>query len=340
MTVVDFGTVFKGSKSGKIVTAQGAKHELGPNEVVIDIAYSGLCGTDMHYRCRSDMVLGHEGVGKISQVGSAVDVVKVGDRAGWGYNHDSCDYCDHCWNGYDTMCPKRKVYGYANLEWGSFGGRAVLDAHFVHKIPDEISFADAAPLQCGGATVFGAMVNSGVKSTDRVGVIGIGGLGHLAIQFANKMGCEVVVFSSTHNKEQLARKLGAHEFVVTKENPKLEGVGKLDYLLVSTSQQPEWDVYFKIMNSEGTVIPLTVSTEKMSIPYSPLLANNLKVHGSFVARRLVHRQMLEFAARNNVRPMTEELPMTEAGVNEAFERLEKGDVRFRFVLKSTQHDDK
>ncbi|WFD36691.1 alcohol dehydrogenase (NADP(+)) [Malassezia cuniculi] len=334
---IELGTVFKGSPSGRAVKAEGGVRELRPHEVVIDIAYSGLCGTDLHFR-KKDMVLGHEGVGIISQVGAQVTNVKVGDRVGWGYNHDSCGYCDPCLDGWDIFCPEKKMYGMADLDIGGFGDRAVINSLFVHKIPDALSLRDAAPLQCGGITVFAALVNAKVSAQSRVGILGIGGLGHLAIQYAAKMGCEVVVFSSTNSKKEQALELGATEFVATKENPKLEGVKPLDVLLVTASFQPDWNLYFKAMRPEGVIVPLTVSFEEMKHPYADIVAKQLNVHGSVVGRRLTHRQMLEFSARHKVVPIVEELPMTEEGLNEAMERLDRGDVRYRFVLKSQRTD--
>ena len=179
---VDLGTVFKGTPSGKIIEAKGGTRQLRPNDVVIDIVYSGLCGTDLHYR-KADMVLGHEGVGVVSQVGSEVRNFKVGDRAGWGYNHKSCGYCDHCFEGWDTLCSERTMYGVKDLDFGSFGDRAVIDADYVHKIPEGMDLRSAGPFQCGGSTVYGAIVHAGVKANDRVGVLGLGGLGHLAVQY-------------------------------------------------------------------------------------------------------------------------------------------------------------
>ncbi|WFD00273.1 alcohol dehydrogenase (NADP(+)) [Malassezia yamatoensis] len=331
---VELGTVFKGSESGKIVKAQGATVDLKPEDVVIDIAYSGLCGTDLHFRKNPKMVLGHEGVGVISKVGKDVKVLKVGDRVGWGYNHNACGYCKECWNGRDTLCPDRQMYGAADLEFGSFGDRAVLNAFFVHKVPDNIPLREAGPLQCGGATVYGAIHEAGVQPFQRAAVVGLGGLGHLAIQYLHKMGCQTVVFSGTDSKKQQALELGADEFVAAKENPEFKGVEKVDYLFVSTSSQPDWSQYFKAMAPRGRIVPLTVSFEDMKHPYGEILFYELSITGSLVARRQVHREMLDFSSRHQVKPIIEELPMTEEGLNEAFERLEKGDVRYRFVLKS------
>ena len=337
-TQVDLGTVFKGSSSGKIVQAKGETVELKPDQVVIDIAYSGLCGSDLHFRKKGDMVLGHEGVGIISQVGKDVDFLKVGDRVGWGCNHNACNYCKQCWNGVDTLCPHRAMYAMADSEFGSFGDRAVLSGYFVHKIPDDLPLKYAGPLQCGGATVYGAIVKAGARPIDRVGVVGLGGLGHLAVQYLNKMGCEVVVFSHSSSKKEQATKLGAHEFVAVKENPELKGVKPINHLLVSTSQQPVWELFFKVMAPRGAIIPLSVSFEEMKHPYGQILAQELTITGSLVARREVHQEMLQFSARHNIHPWIEEMAMTEENINTAFDRLEKGDVRYRFVLKSQRTD--
>ena len=337
-TRVDLGTVFKGSPSGKIVQAQGSTLELKPDQVVIDIAYSGLCGSDLFFRTRDDMVLGHEGVGVISQVGRDVKIHKVGDRVGWGCNHNACGYCKQCWNGQDVLCPERQMYGFSDPEFGSFGDRAVLYAYFVHKIPDEIPLRLAGPLQCGGATVYGAITSAEIRPNDRVGVVGLGGLGHLAVQYLRKMGCDVVLFSQTSGKKEQAQELGATEFVAVKENPSFEGVKPVDYLLVSTSQQPDWTQFFQAMSPRGRIVPLSVSFGKMHHPYADILMKELTIMGSLVARRQVHREMLEFSARHHIEPWVEELPMTEDGVNTAFDRLEQGDVRYRFVLKSQRTD--
>ena len=334
---VDLGTVFKGSPNGKIVKAQGGQRELRPHDVAIDIAYSGLCYTDMHFRT-TDMVLGHEGVGVVSRVGSEVKVLKAGDRVGYGYNHDSCGYCDYCMRGDDIFCPDNKMYGVSDHDIGGFSDRVVLNAMFVHKIPEELTLRDVAPMQCAGVTVYAAIVNAGVTPGSRTGILGVGGLGHLAIQFLNRMGCDVVVFSSTSSKQDLALKLGANEFVASRENPAFEGVKKIDFLFVSTSAQPDWKEYFPLMNPDSTIVPLTVGSGDMVHPYEDIVEKQLKIYGSVVGKRYTHRKMLEFAARHNVRAMIEELPMTEEGLNTAFERLEKGDVRFRFVLKSQTTD--
>jgi D-arabinose 1-dehydrogenase-like Zn-dependent alcohol dehydrogenase len=335
MTTVNLGTVFKGSSSGKIVKAQGADRTVNARDVVIDITHSGLCFTDIHY-LKKDMVIGHEGVGVVSQVGAGVKNFKKGDRVGWGYNHASCGTCKFCKKGRDTNCYENKMYGNADLDQASFGDRFVVTEEFCHKIPDGLELKHAAPLQCGGATVFGAMHDAGIQPYDRVGVIGIGGLGHLAIQFLNKMGCDVVVFSGSENKKDEAIKLGAHEFVAAKNNPKLEGVKPVDFLMVTTSAQPDWKTYLKVLEKDATIIPLSVDSDDFVFPYMPIVGKQLKIQGSLVATREVHEKMLLFAARHAIKPIIEEVPMTEEGINGAIERLKNGDVRYRFVAVNSK----
>ncbi|KAE8229473.1 hypothetical protein CF326_g5557 [Tilletia indica] len=332
---VNLGTVFRGSKEGKIVQGDGVDRTVQPTDVVISITHSGLCGTDLHYLKKPNMVLGHEGVGIITEVGSQVKHRKVGERVGYGYIRDSCGMCLDCLDGYDTSCKEGVAYGAADLDQASFADRIVIPESFVHVIPDSISLADAAPLQCAGATVFGAIFEAEVSSFDRVGVIGIGGLGHLAIQVVAAMGCDVVVFSGTKSKEEEARKLGASEFHAVKENPELKGVKPVDVLIVSTSGHPDYDLYFRTLSRRSKVISLTVSQDKLAVPNMALLAKQVRVQGSYVARRAVHRRMLDFfGSHPKARPMIELLPMTPEGLNKAAERLEKGDVRYRFVLES------
>ncbi|RWA07235.1 hypothetical protein EKO27_g7871, partial [Xylaria grammica] len=188
-------TVFKGHESGAPKKETTTKpDELSGDQVFVRITASGLCGTDMHYR-QAHIGLGHEGVGIVEKTGPSVKALKTGDRVGWGYNHNFCGSCEQCRTGNDIYCSQRALYGFADLDQGSFGSHAVWREVALYKIPDGISDEDAAPLQCAGATVFSALNTYNAQPSETVGIIGIGGLGHLAIQFANKMGCRVVVLS-------------------------------------------------------------------------------------------------------------------------------------------------
>jgi D-arabinose 1-dehydrogenase-like Zn-dependent alcohol dehydrogenase len=188
---------------------------------------------------------------------------------------------------------------------------------------------------CAGATVFNALQSFGAKSSDTVGIIGVGGLGHLAIQFASKMGCKVIVFSSTDSKKAEAIKLGADEFIATKSVKELLVSSPIDHLLVTTSFQPKWKQFLPIMAPGGTIHPLTVSPEDLQIPYMPIIAGELKIQGSLVAARQVHREMIEFAAHHGIRPIIEEFPMTVEGIEESMMKLEEGKMRYRGVVVAT-----
>lgn len=234
--------------------------------------------------------------------------------------------------GKDNLCPQVEKYGKSNLDQGSFGTYAVWKESFVFKLPSTISLENAAPLMCGGATVFHVLKSSNVKSSDRVGVVGIGGLGHLAIQYAAKMGCEVVAFSSTEDKKEEAMRLGATQFVATAGAETLD-IGKpVDHLLVTTSFQPDWNLFLDIMAPQGSIYPVTVSEHNLSIPSGAVIGKELRIIGSLVAPRQVYREMIDFTALHNIKPIIETFPMTAHGITEAMDRLRAGKMRYRGVL--------
>ncbi|KIW62474.1 hypothetical protein PV04_10647 [Phialophora macrospora] len=326
--MVDF-TVFKGGKEGVHETT--THREVGPREVLVRITHSGLCGTDVHYK-EQDMGLGHEGVGIVENVGKEVTIFQLGDRVGWGYLQAACGHCKQCLRGAETYCAERKTYGTGNLDQGSMASHAVWNEDYLFRIPDQISSEDAAPLMCGGATVFNALQFHGVKSTDKVGVVGVGGLGHLAIQFAAAMGCEVVVFSGTDSKKDESMKLGAKEFVATKGQKELKVSKPIDHLLVTTASQPDWNLYLPTMAPSGTIYPLTVSFDDLKMPYLDLIMNGLTIQGSLVAARQIHREMLDFAAAHAIKPIIQTFRLNQEGIRDAFYRLEEGEMRYRGVL--------
>jgi len=325
-------TVYKGSKDNKIVKAQTTKPDLQNDQVLIKVTASGLCGTDEHYK-HADMALGHEGVGIVEDIGPNVQELKKGDRVGWGYEHDACGRCDKCLTGRETYCEGREMYGSANLDQGSFASHAVWREAFVFKVPDELSDAEAAPLMCGGATVFNALHTYNVKPTDRVGVMGVGGLGHLAIQYAAKMGCDVVVFSGSDSKKDEAMALGASEFVAMKGKSEISVSRKVDALLVTTSVMPDWKLMLPVLNANAIIFPMTVSFDDFSFPHMALIAKGITVQGSVVAARAVHRSMLAFSALHGIKPIIMEFPLNEKGIDEAMTTLRDGKMRYRGVLK-------
>ncbi|RPA73651.1 GroES-like protein [Ascobolus immersus RN42] len=344
-------TVFKGSSSGKIVKTQ-EKYDLKPHEILIKIKFCGLCGTDEHYK-KADMVLGHEGAGIVEDVGSSVTGWKKGDRAGWGYTHSTCGTCQKCLSGAEIFCQDRAFYGETDQNMGGFASHFPIDARYAFHIPAELPLHLAAPLMCGGATVFSPLYNH-VRPTSHVGIIGLGGLGHLAVLFAKKMGCEVTVFSGSDSKkeEALSAPFNADAFFAVKGKSAdeltkmfLEGAGgkgeqketrrKLDCLIVSTSVLPDdLGIYFDILEPQGVILPLTVAgpDEKLQVPYMRFLQGGIKVIGSCIAPRYEHNLMLNFAARNKVHPVVMKFPMTVEGIEEGFKTLEEGKMRYRGVL--------
>lgn len=228
----------------------------------------------------------------------------------------------------------KKEYGVGNTDQGSFGSGAVWKEQYLFKLPDGLASDVAAPLMCAGITVWAPLARFGLKPTDVVGVVGIGGLGHLAIQFASKMGCEVVALSGTEEKREESFKLGAHHFVATKGQKELSVPRKIDHLLVTTSKMPDWAQYNSILAPMATIYPLTVTDfeAKLEIPFMPFLLRGRKFIGSTVPPKIVYKQMLEFAALHGIKPIIEKFPMTREGVVDSLARLDEGKMRYRGVL--------
>ncbi|KAF7335387.1 hypothetical protein MVEN_02191200 [Mycena venus] len=348
---IDF-TVYKGSSTGQgIVKATSHRDLPAGNDVLVKITHSGICGTEEHLK-HVDMALGHEGVGTVERVGERVKDLKVGDIVGWGSISKTCGSCVHCMAGHDNYCTTPERYGVNNLDQGSFGSHAIWDASWLFKIPAGIAPENAAPLMCGGASVFAAIDTYNIRPTDRVGVAGIGGLGHLAIQFLSKMGVRVVAFSSTEAKREEALQLGAAEFYATAGVETLAIGPLLDHLLVTTSFLPNWTLrvpfsrlvsrlliidylvsrYLNIMNAMGSIHVLTLSGMDLVIPAMPVLVKGLTIQGSAAASRAVQVKMLEFAALHQIKPIIERFPLTKEGVEEAMAKLRDGRIRYRAVL--------
>ena len=239
-------------------------------------------------------------------------------------------HCTECLQGAETFCPDRAMYGTSNLDQGSFATHAIWRESFLYPIDEGLSDIEAAPLQCGGATTFTAL--QGIKPSDTVGIMGVGGLGHLAIQFAAKMGCRVVVLSGSDRKKAEALQLGAHEFFATKNAKKIEVSAPINRLLVTAAVPPNWELILPIMAPRSTIYPLSVSSGNLEIPYMGLIMQGISVQGSLVAPRHLHRQMLEFAALHQIKPIVETFPMTEEGIKQAMDKLERGEVTYRAVL--------
>ncbi|KAH7129200.1 alcohol dehydrogenase zinc-binding domain protein [Dactylonectria macrodidyma] len=307
--------VYKGSPGERIVrhTLARTSNPLRTAQILVKITHSGICGTDEHYKTQ-DIVLGHE---------SVVVVEAVGDRVGWGYCHGSCKACSQCEGGKQLYCNLRQLYGSTSTDQGSLASNAIWDADdFLFLIPDSITSAVAAPLICTGAAVYSALSAVQVRWSDRVGVIGIGELEHLVIQFTAKMRCQVVTFSSSLNKQADAMAFGTTEFhclTPPDGNEMKEHPEPVDYLLLAAAQQPDWN----------KTIPLA---EGLRMPYMELVMNAISIRGSLPAPPRLHQETLRFAASHKVLPLDQTFSFTEDGINNAMEKLRLGKIRYRAVV--------
>ncbi|RAL08451.1 NAD(P)-dependent alcohol dehydrogenase [Aspergillus homomorphus CBS 101889] len=323
--------VFRGSPEGRIV-ADKTTRTLEDHEVFIETTHSGICGSDEHY-FKAGNVLGHEGIGIIKALGPGVKSVKVGDRVGFGYTHSICTTCEECTTGYEQYCANQKMYGFHDRDNGSFSYGAVWDVNCVFLIPDGIDSVHAAPLMCAGASVWEIFMQYGVRPTDRVGIMGIGGLGHIAIKLAAAMGCSVVVLSSSEDKRQEAMDYGASEFHVYRSGgPPPEGFKQVKHLLLCGSGDVEFAALMPLMTPRGSIYPLTVTIKPATLPLVPLFLRGIRVQGSLLASRQNIRSVLQFAARKNITPTTMTFPMTVEGIEDAMQTLRDGKMRYRGVL--------
>ncbi|RFU81045.1 alcohol dehydrogenase [Trichoderma arundinaceum] len=301
-------TIQRGSQSGRVVQ-DTTKRQLGLNEAYLQITHSGLCGTDEHY-LHTGMALGHEGVGIVQAVGPSVTAVQVGDRVGFGWTE----------------------YGTHDHDVGSFASHAVWDADSLYRIPEGLESAHAAPLMCGGATVWSPFALHGIRPTDRVGVVGIGGLGHLAIQFAAKMGCQVIVFSSGESKREHAMELGATEYHVLTADSSLDGIGQVNHMFLCGSAQPDFSRIIQLTATAGKIYALTVSFDAPGVPMLPLLVRGISIQGSAGAPRAQIQKMLDFAVLHGIKPTVMTWPLNTKGVEDAMQTLREGNMRYRGVL--------
>lgn len=310
--------------------------ELGPDEVEIEVDYCGLCHSDLSMLANdwglSDypFVPGHEVSGRIVEKGDNVTNLETGRKVGLGWNSNSCGECRECVSGEQHLCAD--VQGTIIERPGGFASRVRANANWAFPLPDDLDPATVGPLFCGGITVFSPIVISGVQPTDRVGVVGIGGLGHMALQFANKWGCEVTAFSTSPEKEEETRKLGAHHFVDSKDDAALDKVAdSLDFILVTVNVELDWSKYIAALRPQGK-LHLVGAAPKVESEVFPLLAKQRSIGASPTGSPSTVMDMLDFSARHDIAPEIETMPMSE--INEAFKKLDEESPAHRIVLKS------
>lgn len=337
MTVHAYAAVVAG---GPLQPYEYEPGPLGPNEVDVRVTHSGICHTDVGMIdddwgiSRFPVVAGHETVGIVEAVGDAVDQtqVTVGQRVGVGAVAGACFRCEWCLSGRQHLCPHKDNL----VQRGDRGGFAhhvrASDWRYVMPIPEGISSAQAAPLLCAGTTVFPPLLEHGVRPIDRVAVVGIGGLGHLAIQFLAKWGCEVTAISTSPDKEVDARRFGATGFVATREPGALRAAaGSFDFILSTVSADLPWDDYLDALRPQGKLCVVGVPANPIAVGPLTLLPAEKAIVGGVTGTPLRTRQMLEFAARHGIRTEVETYPVAQ--IEEAVDRVRHGKARYRAVLE-------
>ena len=309
---------------------------LGPEEVDIKVAYCGICHSDLSMinndwgTSQYPLVPGHEIIGEIVAAGTAVKNVSVGDFVGLGWYSSSCMSCYQCMDGAHHLCSKSEstIVG----RHGGFADHVRAHWSWAIPLPEGMDLSKAGPLLCGGITVFNPIVLNGVQPTDTVGVIGIGGLGHMAIKFLKHWGCEVIAFSSNPDKREQILQMGASLVVNSKSRDELKGVrGKLNFILNTTNVTLDWSIYLSTLAPKGRLHTVGAVLEPMAIPAFSLIGGEKSVGGSPLGSPALNQTMLEFCVRHDIYPIVEEFPMDR--VNEAIQHLKDGKARFRIVLK-------
>ncbi len=308
---------------------------LGADRIEVAVESCGICHSDLSMiknewgMTAYPLVPGHEVVGKITAVGSLVSTLKPGQTVGIGWMSGSCTTCRQCMSGDQNLCAtvEQTVVGRP----GGFADKIRCQAAWALPLPEGLDETKAGPLFCGGITVFNPLVQLDVRPTDRVGVIGIGGLGHMALQFLRAWGCEVVAFSSSDSKREEAMKLGAHRVINSRDEAQLTAArGTFDLILNTVNASMNWQMYVDCLAPRGRLHTVGAVAEPISLAAFPLILGQKSLSGSPLGSPVTATKMLEFCARHKIAPVTETFPMSK--VNEAIEHLEAGRARYRIVL--------
>ena len=320
------------------------RRELGPHDVQFDIQFCGVCHSDLH-QIKNDwgnsifpMVPGHEIVGKVVKVGSHVKKFKIGDIAGTGCLVDSCRTCDNCKEGLEQYCSNGRTDTYNALgqdgvtpTYGGYSNTIVVNEDFVLHISDKLSLPAVAPLLCAGITTYSPLRHWKVGKGHKLAVLGLGGLGHMAVKFGVAFGAEVTVLSTSADKEADAKKLGAHHFVVTKDEEQIKAVvGSFDFILDTVSAPHDLNLYLSLLALNGVHICVGAPPTPHQISAFSLIGGRRSVAGSLIGGLPETQEMLDFCAEHGIVSEIEIIDIKN--VDKAYERMIKGDVRYRFVI--------
>lgn len=335
------------SPTGELRPFKFERRELKPNDVLIKIFYCGICHSDIHL-ARNEwgnymnsiypMVPGHEIVGQITQIGSAVKKFKLNDIVGVGCFVDSCRQCNSCKEHEEQFCEKHLALTYNSTEmdlktptFGGYSSQIVVDENYVLRISPNISLANVAPLLCAGITTYSPLKRFDVKKGTKVGIVGLGGLGHMAVKLAASMGADVTVLSTSKSKEQDAYQLGAKHFVMTKDTKNLEPLANhFDFILDTVSAPHDINTYLYLLRRGGAMVMVGVPEKPFSINPFSLITNRRTLTGSLIGGIKETQEMLDYCAEKNITSDVEIIPIQK--LEEAYERTVKGDVRYRFVI--------
>ena len=320
------------------------RRELTPNDVQIEILYCGVCHSDLHV-ARNEwqhttypVVPGHEIVGKVTAVGSAVTKFKEGDLAGVGCLVDSCRECVNCKKGLEQFCKNGSTGTYnskdkhtGGMTYGGYSNRVVVDESFTLRISDKLPLEAVAPLLCAGITTYSPLRHWKVGKGHKVGVVGLGGLGHMAVKLAASFGAEVTLLSTSAGKEQDAYRLGATNFALTKDPEQLKGLASyFDFIIDSVSAEHDYNTYLSMLNVDGVMICVGAPPTPSQIMAFSLIGGRRSLAGSLIGGLPETQEMLDYCAEHNIVSDVEVIRMDY--INEAYERMLKGDVKYRFVI--------
>ncbi len=322
---------------GRLIPFEYDPGELQPDQVEIDVMACGVCHSDWSMLNNEwgvsayPLVPGHEVVGTIASIGSHVKHLHIGDTVGLGWFSGSCMTCDQCMSGNHNLCASNEQT--IVNRFGGFADKVRCNAEWATPLPSGLDAKKAGPLFCGGITVFNPIIQFDVKPTDRVGVIGIGGLGHLAVQFLNKWGCEVTAFTTSDAKRDEALAMGAHH-VVNSRDPSLFApmAGSLNFILSTVNADLDWPLFLNTLAPKGRLHTVGVIPSPIPVQAFSLIASQKSISGSPLGSPATLRKMLDFCARHQIAPMTEYFPMSQ--VNEAMQHLASGKARYRIVLEN------
>ena len=320
----------------KLEPSQYDPGKLGDDEVEIKVEYCGLCHSDLSMidnewgNAVYPLIGGHEVIGTIAALGSHVKHLKTGQRVGLGWYSHSDLTCEQCMAGDLNLCPNAES---TISTRGGFADRVRGHHEWVIPLPENLDPKTSGPMFCGGITVFNPIVQNDIKPTDHVAVIGIGGLGHLALQFLNAWGCEVTAFTTNDSKKAEAQKMGAHNVVNSRAKDALTNLGKrFDMILVTANADLDWPAYINTLRPRGHLHFVGVAPSPVCSHVFPLISTQLSISGSPLGSPATITKMLDFAARHKIAPITEFFPMSK--VNDALDHLRAGKARYRIVLEA------